>query len=298
MKLVAVKGKDFYGRVIPELKPHMAGKDWYSITLPSLVGDPREAYGLPHPFAPANYITPIDEKGEHYYWIKTAKDRPSALAELRNHRRLLRLGIAVPAWGGIVRSSKGRYHILTKFIEGQPLVSYSVLGISPFRSPKSPESQRLIELQEKLFRIRRSLRKLTDVVVYTVPKKLDAHITRASKEIREYMSRVDARKARTIPGPKLMAALARLVRSANNQGVLFHDLAPRNVIVEHGEGGSPKFTFVDLENAEVQPKPLNPAQQKDQLDVFHQNFRNWGLGSFRAFEKAYGVEKPRSPKKA
>lgn len=61
------------------------------------------------------------------------------------------------------------------------------------------------------------------------------------------------------------------VRQANDKGVLFNDLAPRNVMVQETHG-KPLIYFIDFENVLIQDKPLSEEQRKKQQEIFFKEF--------------------------
>jgi hypothetical protein len=61
------------------------------------------------------------------------------------------------------------------------------------------------------------------------------------------------------------------VRQANDKGVLFNDLAPRNVMVQETHG-KPLIYFIDFENVLIQDKPLSEEQRKKQQEISFKEF--------------------------
>lgn len=223
----------------------------------------------------------------------------SAKKEFETAAQLLLKRIRVPKPIGFVYGLKGKQFFLSEHIKN----GFSFMALDSLDSYvrarvkrsgiKDPELQKLVKQQNALFKKEIVFSKQAKAMKPTVEveEQLLRQMEKLNPEKRQLTFLIQDREE-AIYG-QLRAKLAshfeafsktamqeigRAVKQANNKGVLFNDLAPRNVVVQETLG-KPVIHFLDFENVHIQGKPLSQEQKNNQLKILTKNFMQIFLSS-------------------
>jgi len=299
---VKVRGKDFSGSVRPKYAKYLRKKYLRDILMPRSVS-PRSKMEITHPFAPLG-LYPLDAKGRFFLFIKPiSKHGTSARAELDKNILLLRRGIPVPKPAGIIKN-----YYLSVLVKGEPLLNMLRPGSFAqveMLAEKDKGVRNALEMRKKSIRTQKEINaKFDRRCDYLRSKKINflgwgerkadfpklnefnaqrieatkgrakaaarqqEEISRAVKENRRELKQMN-RNIRN----RVFESLAMELRKANEKGVYFQDIAPRNIIAEERKG-KVRIAFLDFENTDLKkdPTPLLENKRKTQLQRLQKLF--------------------------
>jgi len=205
--------------------------------------------------------------------------------------KLLLKRIRVPKPIGYVYSMKGEQFFLSEHIKNgfpfwklESIHAYAQAKSKPFIESDNAIQKHLTQ-QRVLDKVYKELHELRgQAITGEEQTRLTEKIKKSDLELQKIGWAINDRENEIIAGLEARLSshygelanntfreLGIAVRHANDKGVLFNDLAPRNVMLQETHG-KPLVYFIDFEDVLIQDKPLSQEQRNNQLKILTKQF--------------------------